>query len=269
MERARFLPIALTTVAVAVLTGGCDPKFVNGVADNTDDEVPGGGSGAPGITREAVITGAIVAFHTELLAGGLSVAGDYDVVPSPFRSFLGTDCMTITLVDAQTPIHSFDLGGCADANGTVYTGLGEFAPPPDAADGFVLTPDTSFEGTISASNTVDVDLTNTVSSGSLEFTFTRSGGAVSGLTVSNFLRHFIGSTPNVSFSYADVAFTGGTGEMGPYPDNGGVIHVAWDGVGIFDVTFDGGPNASYRMQGQDYQVSLDTGQVRLSTVPLQ
>jgi hypothetical protein len=262
------------TVAAAALTGGCDPKFLNGVADNTHEPTGGTGGGGVGgsgiITREAVITGAIVSFHTELMAGALAVAGDHDLGPAPgIRSFLATDCMTIAVLDAQTPVHQFDLGTCADANGTVYAGRGTFEPPLDASDAFVLYPDYSFEGQIAAANDVDTDLNHSVTSGTLKFSFSRSGSAVAGLVVSNFLRHFIGDTPNVTFSYDDVKFTGGIGEMGPYPDNGEVMHMAWDGIGAFDVTFDGGPNASYRMQGQDYRVSLDTGAVRLSTVPLQ
>jgi hypothetical protein len=269
MKRARFCSIALVTASAAVLVGGCDPKFPNGVEDNTHDDLGGdGGSGAGSVTAEAVVTGAIVAFHTELLAGALTVAGDFDVAPAPVRSFLGTDCMSITLVDAQAPIHEFDLTGCTDANGSAYSGLGTFEPPDDATDGYILYPDYSLEGAIGAGNTSDPSLNHSVSSGTLKFTFSRGGGVVSGVTVSNFLRHFVGSTPNVSFAYADVTFTGGIGEMGPYPDNGGIIHVAWDGVGVFDVNFDGGPNASYRMQGQDYLVDLDTGDVRLSSVPL-
>jgi hypothetical protein len=268
MERARLLPLVLATVGTAVLAGGCDPKFLNGVADNTHDPLPGGGgSGSPTITTEAIITGAIVSFHAELMAGALTVAGDHDTGPSPFRSFLTAGCMNIAVVDAQVPIHSFDLAGCTDANGTVYSGLGELSPAADSSDAYSLIPDTSFDGTISAANTADPDLTTTVSSGSLKFAFARNGGTVSGITVSNFLRHFIGATPNVSFSY-DVTFTGGIGEVGPYPDNGGVAHVAWDGVGVYDVEFNGGPNATYRMQGQDYEVNLDTGAVQIVTTPV-
>ncbi|HMB69427.1 MAG TPA: hypothetical protein VKU85_08945 [bacterium] len=271
MKRTRLSTIALATAsAAALVTGGCDPKFPNGVEDNVSDIGDGGGSNVATLSKNAVATGAIVAFHTELLAGALAVAGDHDVPPAPgIRSFLGTDCMTISVVDALAPIHAFDLNACTDANGTEYGGVGTFEPPIDATDGFLLYPDYSETGAIGAANSGDPDLNHTLSSGTLVMTFSRNGGVVSGVTVSNLLRHFVRSTPNVSFSYSGVTFTGGIGEMGPYPDNGGVIHVAWDGVGVFDINFDGGPHASYRMEGQDYVVNLDTGEVKFSTVPIE
>ena len=270
MKRTRFSTIALVTAsAAALLTGGCDPKFLNGVADNTSDIGDGGGSSAATVSKNAVATGAILAFHTELLAGALAVAGDHDVPPAPgIRSFLSAGCMTISVVDAQAPIHAFDLNACIDANGTEYGGVGTYEPPLDATDGFVLFPDYSEDGAIGAANSADPDLNHSLSSGTLVFTFQRNGGTVSGVTVSNLLRHFARSTPNVSFSYSDVTFTGGIGEMGPYPDNGGKVNVVWDGVGVFEVTFEGGANASFRLQGLEYAVNLDTGEVRFADVQI-
>lgn len=268
MDRSRALLIALPALVAAVLAGGCDPKFPNGVEDNTHDAGGGGGSGTPqSVSPEAVITGAVVAFHTELLAGALSVAGDHDTggAAPATRSFLSAGCLTITLVDAQAPVHAFDLDGCTDGNGTSYFGGGEFTPPIDATDGFLLVPDFSLERTIVSTNDTNSDLHQTVTAGSLKLAFSRNGTTATGLTVSNFLRHFIRDTPDVTFGYDGVTYTGGIGEMGPYPDAGGLIHVAWDGVAVFDVEFAGGPNASFRLQGQNYTVNLDTAEVKIAT----
>ncbi|MFN8179351.1 MAG: hypothetical protein U0167_15580 [bacterium] len=260
MRAHPLVPIALSLLAVGALAS-CDPKKLDGTPTDT-----GGTTNNPPqtVTPEAIAIGNMLALHTEVLRAGLSVAAQFDTAsaaPAP-RGILQSGCFTLSESDSTTPVWGMRLDGCTDAHGTTYRGGGEFAPV-DTVDGFAFFP-WGEPDIIRASNDTDSDYAHEVSSGTLDFTFTRSAGHVNGVTIDKNLRHTV-QNETVTISYDSVHYTGALGSLPDYPDAGSVVGVGWNGVGIFDVTFGAGGHATYTMQGTNFAVDLATGNVTIAT----
>ncbi|GJM43371.1 MAG: hypothetical protein DHS20C21_02130 [Gemmatimonadota bacterium] len=256
---SRTTRLAMTIVlAASAFALGCDPKLTGTEGD--------GGTGTPTqvtvVTPEALIVGNIVAFHTDLFAAALSVSADYDS-SSALRAF-ETDCVSLEpVVTARASTARYELlfDGCVDSHGTTYRGGGQLLVVNDQ-DGYTFLPlfDTNL---IRATNESNDDYNHDLTAGSFEFAFQRDGSDnIVGIRVDKFLRHGVRGDV-VTFSYGDVTYSGGIGEHGEYPDNGSVARVVWDGVGLFDVNYSGGPTASYSFGGGSYSVNLSTGDVSI------
>lgn len=263
MKRHHALIALCSVLVLAGSLAGCDPKFPNGVSDNTNGGVGGGGDEGPlNVAVEAQAAGAIVAFQAELITAALTVSASYDSGGAGVRSFLDTGCTSIAVADTAGPVYSLAIDGCTDGNGSTYSGAARIRPFLDGTDGYFLIPDSALETAIAVRNVANDALDHTYSSGSLQIGFERdTGNTVVGVTVSNFLRHFIGDVPDVGFTWIDVYYGGGIGQHAQYPDQGGIVRVSWDTVGIFDLVFQGGASATFRLNNLDYRVNLDTGAV--------
>jgi hypothetical protein len=254
MARARA-PFLLLPVCLAALgLSGCDPKLTTGAgpADDDNNDVP------LQISPEARLAAAVTMLQLDIIESSLAVSGDFDGTPSPFRSFLTDGCITLTTLDAQTPVHELSLNGCVDPNGSQYFGKGELSPLT-TGDGYAFLPYVNIEDVIAVGNTENPELQHSWHSGSIQFEFVRDGSnVVTSLNVTNFMRHYMHDSV-VTFSFVGMSYTGSPGNHSQWPVGGGIIRVAWDGVGVFDVTYSGGSSATFRLAGIDYRIDLTSG----------
>lgn len=262
-------PLLSCLLVLVALVLGCDPKLIG--TDTGSDGTGGadtGGSGAPTVvTPEALVTGNMIAFETDLISLALSVAADFDSSSAPFRSF-DTACATVTSLSPPDPsLYQVAFDGCVDANGTAYRGGGVLRRV-NGQDGFTYLPLFDADLLRATNETNDnynfTTLSPASTAGSLVFTFQRDGSNnVTGVEVSNFLRNGVrGDT--VTLSFTGVTYSGALGSHGAHPDAGSTVRIVWDGVGLFDVEFQANGMATYTMQGGTYEVDLDTGDVQVS-----
>ena len=254
------IPFWLPVLAILVVTG-CDPKKLTGTdTGGNTNTTPQNTT----VTPEALAVGNILALHVDILRAGLALSAAFDTASAPaatLRGVLSAGCATLTEVDAGLPRWTMTLDGCTDGHGTAYRGTGEFAPI-DSLDGFAFLPwfDTDL---IRASNDANDDYNHDVHSGSFEIGFVRSSGAVTEADIAKFVRHTVRSDI-VTFTYDGVHYTGTPGSFGDYPDSDSVARVVWDSVGIFDVDFLAGGQASYSIAGVTYLVDLSNGDVSVA-----
>jgi hypothetical protein len=261
MVRARAPFLLLTTLLATFALSGCDPKLTGVGGEPVDDGGDDGGT-PPQVTPEARLAGAVTMLHLDLITRSLGVSADFDGPnpAPPIRSFLTDGCITLTTLDAITPIHELALTGCTDPNGSAYFGKAELSPLT-AGDGYGLLPYGNAEDIIAASNTATPELNQSWHSGSIQFEFVRDGGgAVTSVNVTNFMRHFMRDVV-VTFTYVGMSYSGSPGSHAQWPANGSISRVVWDGIGVFDITFSGGASASFRVGGTDYQLDLTSGTV--------
>lgn len=252
----------LLPLAVALLATGCDPKLTG--PDDEGGNNTGGEETPATVTPEAAAVGNILALHADLLRAGLSLAAEFDSAAAPGaspRGVLASGCLTLAELDAVLPRWSVSLEGCTDGHGTTYRGAGEFSPIT-GLDGYAFLPWYDVD-LIRASNDANDDFNHDVHSGSFEFGFTRTGGAVDGVAIGKFVRHNVRNEV-VTFTTVEMTYTGTPGSFGEYPDTGSTMRVVWDAVGIFDVTYESTGSASYTMQGATYIVNLGTGDVTVA-----
>lgn len=251
----------LTLPSLLLLAGlivtGCDPKLTGDPGGNPDPN--------PVVTSEALAVGNVLALHVDLLRAGIVVAANFDSASAPsahiLRGVVTDACWSLTEADSAQPVWALRLDSCVDGHGTTYRGGGEYAPV-DSLDGFAFFPWFDVD-LIRATNSANDNYNHDVSSGSLEFTFERGTSGVDGVQIDKFLRHTVRGTI-VTFTYQGVHYTGALGSIPEFPDADSVVRVVWDGVGIFDVNFRAGGDATYSMQGGEYSVDLATGNVTIA-----
>jgi hypothetical protein len=249
--------LSLPLLAVLAVTG-CDLKLTG--TDGGGDPNP---NPNPVVTPEALAVGNILALHVDLLHAGIAVAANYDTAAAPeawLRGVVSDACWSLTETDAVQPIWALRLDSCVDGHGTTYQGGGEFAPV-DTLDGFAFFPWGDVD-LIRAINAANDEYNHDVNSGSLEFSFVRGVSGITAVEIDKYLRHNVhGET--VTFTYQGVHYTGALGSVPEFPDADSVVRVVWDGVGIFDVNFETGGQATYLLQGTTYRVNLATGDVTI------
>ncbi|MBZ0267450.1 hypothetical protein K8I85_04795 [bacterium] len=257
--------LLLCLLVLVPLVSGCDPKLIGTDTGTGGSGGTGGTGGTPAtVTPEALIVGNMISFHTDLIGASLALSADFDSASTSTRS-LDTACATVTPLSSGG-VYEILFDGCSDAHGTQYRGGGELWVINNQ-DGFTYLP-LFDEDLLRATNETDdnynyTTLSPATTAGSLEFTFERESGVVTAVQVGKFLRHGVrGDT--VTLSYADVHYTGGVGSHPARPDAGSVVRVVWDGVGLFDVEFQGNGTATYTMQGGNYEVELSNGDVSVS-----
>jgi hypothetical protein len=261
MHRPRAWILVLVALAVFVASG-CDPKLTgleNSTTNTTTDDT------SLEVASQAISVGSVIATHMAVISGAFAISADYDTASTadPLRTVFASDCVSFELLDAGLPKYRMRLGNCTDGNGTTYHGELDATPQLDGGDGFLLKPDGFEDYLLSAGNPENVEYQHTYSAGSLDFDFQRDGsGTVTSTAITNFLRHYIGSEV-VSFTYTDVTYAGTIGNEGQWPENGSVVRVSWDGVGIFDVTFTGSSHCTYRIMGIDYECDLNDTSVTI------
>jgi hypothetical protein len=264
----RAFPVTVAAAALPIFVGlallGCDPK----ITGTEGDAGTGGDDGTDvqlTVTDEAAVTGAVVSMHMDILRGCLGVAAEYDsaaVAPAP-RAFFTSDCVTVTEADPLLPSYELLLTGCVDSHGTTYRGGGELRAD-GTLDGYTFFPYGDPTEKIIADNASDVALNHSYEQGTFWLTFVRgTGGTTEGVSVGNYIRHGL-LAQTATFSYDGVTFAGEPGNLADWPSTGGVVHVSWDGVGLYDISFTGGTTAQFRMQGVDYVVTMTTGEVGLA-----
>ena len=264
MLRFRTVFTVLAAVgAVGILASGCDPKLTGTEGGSGSG---GGDDGPTLVTPEARVVGAILAVHLEILRETISHSAEYDTTLGTImpRSVFGSDCMTVSLFDPDGPIYSLDLNGCVDGNGTAYRGGGSIQPF-DGLDGYYFFPYGAAENMIIAQNEADDRFNFTYDQGNLKLTFSRGSGVVNGVVVSSFIRHFY-TDVSITFSYANVDYTGPHGSISEFPEGGATINGTWDGVdGNFLIEFTGGSAATFTLAGVPYTVNLNDGSVAIVT----
>jgi hypothetical protein len=173
--------------------------------------------------------------------------------------FTDAGCIVVTTTQPTVPEFDVRIDSCVDVRGTEYRG-GAVLFPIDGFDGFYIWPYGNVEDKIIATNASNDELNHTFDSGNLQMLFVRSGADVTGVDVQSFLRHVIrGKT--ATFSYDGVRYNGGIGSHAAYPATGGVIHVAWDSVGVFDVEFTGSSTVHFVLGGWRYRLDLSNGNI--------
>ncbi len=245
---------------VVLAIGACDPKLTGteggGGGDDDDDETPQ-------VSDQARAVGQVIGLHFDLIAVALQNAAEYDSasVPAP-RSIFPTSCITVATVDEEGPVMQMSLDTCVDAHGTDYGGLVGMEPPLDGTDGYVMYPNSGETG-LAAHNETQPLYSHYFTQGTLEFSFSRSSGAVNAVDISNFLRHNILTTV-CSLSYLDIHYTGQIGSLSPWPGPDGTIQVSWDGVGVFTVDLSGSSSATFTLLGTEYLLDLSSGEVTIA-----
>ena len=257
----RSLVLLFSLAACVLAASGCDPKRTGGedVAGPDPDETPAV------VSEEAEAVAAILGLHMDMIKATLAVSADFDttiVSPRP-RSVFTVDCATVTVVDDVAPAYELSILDCVDHRGTVYRGLVDVADT-DGIDGYRFVPDGDQATFIRGTNNTDPRFTHTYDSGDLTLTFARAGtGEVTGVVITRFIRHNIAGGI-VTVSYDSVAWDGGHVASDGWPDNDQVVHIAWDGVAVFDITFAGSSTATFTMLGLPYVLNLDNGSVTLA-----
>lgn len=261
MRVRRLRETYLPTIALfAVLLGvGCDPKLT-GTGGNDDDDNNDDGPSA--VTNEAREIGQLVALHLDLLASSLAQADVYDSSSAgTTRSIFPTTCITVAEIDPVGPELEMSLDTCIDSNGTEYRGRALLAPTV-GVDGYTLWPYGDASVKIIATNEANPIYNHTYEQGALSMTFERSGGGVTAVGITGFLRHNVAATP-LTLSYVDFEYVGSPGSFAAWPANGGKIQVAWDGIGAFTVECGGSSTATFTLAGVLYALNLSTGAVTL------
>jgi hypothetical protein len=258
-----LLTLAVTCGLALSFAIGCDPKLTGEGGDGSGTGDGGGDGGTLEPSTEAIVVGAVLALHMELLNAGHTVAAEFDTItasPLP-RTMFTTDCVTMTEIEPLEPRWQAEMVDCIDGRGTVHSGGGVFRRD-GTMDGYTFFPATPAQDMIRADNTEDPSLSHTYSQGTFWFVYDRGGAnEITGIRIGNYLRHML-LTQTASFSYVDVLFHGAPGSVEQWPTSG-TIQGSWDGVGLFEATFTGGPVAHMVIQRTDYEVDLRTGDVTL------
>jgi len=261
-RRLALIVLAALALVAGLAVTGCDPKLTG--TDPTDDGGPGDPPD-PVVTAEALIVGQIVTLHADMLTNALALAAEFDTAsaaaPNP-RALFTSQCVNSVETDPNLPQWSMLMSSCVDANGTTVNG-GGYLQPLTTVDGYAFFPYLNND-LIRALNGTDNTYNHTIDEitpGALEIQFNRTSGAVSSVTVDHFLRHFWRSQ-QITFSYAaETFYTGAIGSFPAFPDAGSVCRIVWDGIGIFEITYQTGGVALFTLQAVTYQVNLNDGSV--------